>query len=1005
MPLQGSAKNTSGGHPAATPGDELAIHRRGGRRPVAVLATVIGLVFALGDAATAQTPAPTVFGGNVAGFTVADGKVFVGGTFLGVSAPEDTTGDIAIVDAVTGERAGSVANRMHFDRKLQSDGAGGLYLYDPFSGDRLTRIRADGTVAFSSSGNGGLLGVTMVRDGNTLYMGGGWNNLYVGSFDLFDQPFVAAFDANTLQPIRTWQPRVNGLVRALHVANGVLYMAGAFTSVANGPGQPMVSRGGLAAFDLASGAFTPWNPSPNQRVNQIQVVGSTAYILGPFTQVAGQARRYLAAVDVGTGAVLPWNPSPDSFVSEMRIVGNAVVLGGQFFRTVSGAVRVGLAAVDAVTGAALPWAPRPNDSVYALAVRGTTVYACGAFSHIDSQRRAGCAAFDFSNGGALLPWNPSMNGAVTSVDVDAGRVLMTGSFTGMRATVRKGLAALDPATGRLLDWEASPDIDGVVGLTSNGTTRLFLETLGINSERIDAIDIATGARPPTFQPRFGGCLSPAYSNGRLVCSTTGQLNLHDPDTGAVTSALTTVGGLAYTVLVSGDVVYFGGNFDSVGGAPRRNFAAVSLSTGALLPMDIAVEGGYPRTLMLNGATLFVGGDFGQVGGQRRIGIAPIDTTTGTVAPWPTDSVPAAAALAIRGNRIYAAIPVDGPVVRGVATFDLSGRRLPVAAGIDRDFGQSATSLLSTGGTVFMGGRFYRSEGEIAANVAVLRDPPVDGAPRNMVAAVSGNRVDFTWDAPVGDGAEMYILEAGVSPGTTVFTRNIAAPGFITGWVAPPRQFSVDAPNGTFYVRVRASVLGVVGAASNEVAFTTPGCGSLSAPIGLVGSATAGVVTLQWQAAPGASSYVLEAGTSPGASNIGAIPTVGAGFQSPAPPGTYYVRVRATNACGVSSPSNEVMVAVSAPTAPGAPTNLQATVNGQAVRLTWTAPSGVTPGSTYVLEAGSAPSRSDILIAPLGSTTALDAAGVPPGVYYVRVRARNAVGDGPPSNEVSLTVRP
>ena len=237
------ATNTLSGHSPATPTDESAIRHRGRRRPVALLASNPQPRACAGrncqgagaNADDVRRRRHRLHGGRRQG--VRRTRFSVSATLPTLRATSRSS------TPVTGERAGSVTPRMNnFGRKLQSDGAGGLYLYDPFSGDRVTRIRADGTVAFSSSGNGGLLGVTMVRDGNTLYMGGGWNNLYVGSFDLFDQPFVAALDANTLQPIRSWQPRVNGVVRALHVANGVLYMGGAFTGVANGPGQPMVSR-------------------------------------------------------------------------------------------------------------------------------------------------------------------------------------------------------------------------------------------------------------------------------------------------------------------------------------------------------------------------------------------------------------------------------------------------------------------------------------------------------------------------------------------------------------------------------------------------------------------------------------------------------------------------------------------------------------------------------------------------------------------------------------------
>lgn len=71
-----------------------------------------------------------------------------------------------------------------------------------------------------------------------------------------------------------------------------------------------------------------------------------------------------------------------------------------------------------------------------------------------------------------------------------------------------------------------------------------------------------------------------------------------------------------------------------------------------------------------------------------------------------------------------------------------------------------------------------------------------------------------------------------------------------------------------------------------------------------------VVTLTWQASAGAFDYVVEAGTTPGASNV---VNVNVGPQrsvtSPAPPGRYFVRVRARNTVGMSGPSNEVVIDV------------------------------------------------------------------------------------------------
>jgi hypothetical protein len=57
-------------------------------------------------------------------------------------------------------------------------------------------------------------------------------------------------------------------------------------------------------------------------------------------------------------------------------------------------------------------------------------------------------------------------------------------------------------------------------------------------------------------------------------------------------------------------------------------------------------------------------------------------------------------------------------------------------------------------------------------------------------------------------------------------------------------------------------------------------------------------------------YAIEAGTAPGAADIGVLPMGRAAqFITNAPPGVYYVRVRAGNACGGGLASNEARLVV------------------------------------------------------------------------------------------------
>jgi hypothetical protein len=88
---------------------------------------------------------------------------------------------------------------------------------------------------------------------------------------------------------------------------------------------------------------------------------------------------------------------------------------------------------------------------------------------------------------------------------------------------------------------------------------------------------------------------------------------------------------------------------------------------------------------------------------------------------------------------------------------------------------------------------------------------------------------------------------------------------------------------------------------------------------------------------------------------------------------------------------------------GAPANLTAVANGSTVTLNWSAPSGATP-TGYVLEAGSGPGLSNLVVSNLSNSTTLTAGGVAAGTYFIRIKSRNACGVSSASNEVTLTVR-
>ena len=90
---------------------------------------------------------------------------------------------------------------------------------------------------------------------------------------------------------------------------------------------------------------------------------------------------------------------------------------------------------------------------------------------------------------------------------------------------------------------------------------------------------------------------------------------------------------------------------------------------------------------------------------------------------------------------------------------------------------------------------------------------------------------------------------------------------------------------------------------------SPSCNAPGAPADFRFSLQGSLVTLQWNSVSGAGAYILEAGSATGLANLATFELAQNVVQVNAPPGSYFVRVRARNQCGVSGGSNERLIQV------------------------------------------------------------------------------------------------
>lgn len=659
--------------------------------------------------------------------------IYIGGAFSYVGPNQ---GGGALLNTSTGLRSASFPRVKGYVYTWVDDGSGGWYIGGFFSEvgtvarNNIAHVLSDNTVDASWNPNADNAVFAMVKNGSTLYVGGGFNNIGGQNRNL-----VAALDVATgLATI--WNagivPNPVDSVMSITLDNtgSTVYIGGEFTSVG---GQ---GRNRVAALDATTGAVNGWNPNANIQLSGILFNGTNVYAWGSFTSIGGQARNQIAELDATTGLATAWNPNANQQVISLALNPNGltVFVGGRF-SNIGGQLRRNIAELSVATGLATAWNPFADNDVRSLAVSGTTVYAGGDFRNIGGQERLRIAALDATSG-AATSWNPIAGGSVRFLSVSGSTVAAGGIFVSVNGQIRDAIASLNASTGQVTTW--NPDVK--LGSDPGNVNALALSgsTIYIGGD-FDTVGVAT------------------RNNIAALDTSTGLATSWDPNADSTVEALA----------VSAGIVYAGGGFNNIGGQGRNNIAALDMSTGLATSWNPNANNDV-RSLALLNSTVYAGGRFTNIGGQARNRIAALDASSGLATTWnPNASSPV--------NTL--AFSSDGLIVYvGGEIFTIGGQARSFIAALNTSDGQATAwdpsadnvvrTIVVSGSTVYVGGDFNNIGGQTRNSVAALNgvtglatnwNPNADS--RVNALALSGSNVYI--------GGSFFIIDDVLSPNFSI----------------------------------------------------------------------------------------------------------------------------------------------------------------------------------------------------------------------------------------------
>lgn len=435
---------------------------------------------------------------------------------------------------------------------------------------------------------------------------------------------------------------------------GGWYIAGDFTSV----GDSVRNR--LAHIDHF-GNVTSWNPNANQAVVKLKKQGNKIFACGNFTEVNGQQQNYVCQLNAVTGELITWNPNPDNTVHDLAVYQNQVYLAG-LFSTINGTTRNKLALVDTLNANVYAWNPMDTSTTHMITAvyeDGTDLYLGGTFDSFDGQVIEDLVKVDMlTNNSSSLDF--TSDGQVFSIQKDNNYLYVGGSFTTAKDSLRNGICKLDLLTNNITLF--NPDIaqysfpyNPTISIIKKSNSSIFVSGIfdridGVPQKYYAKFDATSGISIPWDLKANGSAAEIKILNDTIILvggfwsvnlENRKGLAAFNRSTGRLTSWNPNQNSNAFNGIYISDIkiidtmIYIAGNFNQIGGLPRKGFAAIS-NTGILSNWTPIHNGTFNQVLYhieIYNNKAFISGDFTEVNGEPRSYLAQFDLATESLTLW------------------------------------------------------------------------------------------------------------------------------------------------------------------------------------------------------------------------------------------------------------------------------------------------------------------------------------------------------------------------------------